>query len=100
MTNLKTTREYALSLDRQDPLGKFRNRFYLLPGITYMDGNSLGLLSHDAEESLLKLLNQWKTLGINGWLQSDDSNWFYYAEKMGVQMADLVGAEPEEVIVT
>jgi len=38
-------------------------------------------------------------LGINDWLQAD-SPWFYYPEKLGAQMTDLVGADPEEVIVT
>ena len=99
MNNFKTTREYALKLDKQDPLGSFRNRFYLLNGKIYMDGNSLGLLSKDAETSLLKLLHQWKNLGINGWLQGDPS-WFYYAEKLGARMSNLVGAKPEEVIIT
>jgi kynureninase len=99
MNRFKTTRKYALDLDNQDPLNSFRKRFYLIPGKIYMDGNSLGLLSQDAEASLLKLLHQWKTLGINGWLQAEPP-WFDYAEKLGDQMADLVGAMPEEVIVT
>lgn len=64
-----------------------------------MDGNSLGLLSVDAEQSLLKVIQQWKRLGIDGWLKADPP-WFYLAEYLGSQMAELVGAEPEEVIVT
>ena len=99
MNNFKTTREYALKLDQLDPLGSFRERFYLLPGKIYMDGNSLGLLSRDAETSLLKILHQWKNLGINGWLQADPP-WFYYAERLGARMSNLVGANPEEVIIT
>ena len=99
MVNYKYTRKYALNLDNQNLLGSFRKRFYLLPGKIYMDGNSLGLLSQDAEASLLKLLHQWKTLGINGWLKADPP-WFCYAEKLGAQMAELVGANPQEVIVT
>jgi len=99
MVNHKTSQEFAIELDKKDFLNGFRERFYLLPAKIYMDGNSLGLLSRDAEKSLLKLLDQWKKLGINGWLQAENP-WFYYAEKLGAQMANLVGAKPEEVIIT
>jgi len=99
MVNYKTSREFAIELDKKDSLNVFRERFYLLPAKIYMDGNSLGLLSRDAEKSLLKLLDQWKKLGIDGWLQAE-TPWFYYAEKLGAQMANLVGAKPEEVIIT
>ena len=43
------TEACALALDRDDPLSAFRGRFHLLPDTIYMDGNSLGLLSKDAE---------------------------------------------------
>ena len=53
--------DYALWLDADDPLAGYKDRFYHLPGKIYMDGNSLGLLSIDAEESLLHILEEWKT---------------------------------------
>jgi len=68
MVNYKIIQEFAIELDKKDSLNAFRERFYLLPAKIYMDGNSLGLLSKDAEESLLKLLDQWKKMGIDGWL--------------------------------
>ena len=56
-------------LDAADPLAPFRARFYLPPGAPiYLDGNSLGLLSVDAEASVLRVLHEWKTLAIGGWL--------------------------------
>ncbi len=48
--------DYALRMDAEDPLASFKDRFYHLPGIIYMDGNSLGLLSRDAKASLMALL--------------------------------------------
>ena len=66
-----TGEEYARLLDAADPLAAFRERFYLPAGAIYMDGNSLGLLSRDAEESVLQALAQWKALGIDGWLRAD-----------------------------
>jgi kynureninase len=57
LNNFKTTHEYTLKMDKQDPLGSFRKRFYLLPDKIYMDGNSLGVLSPDAESSLFNHKN-------------------------------------------
>jgi kynureninase len=90
--------QYAHKLDSEDPLSHFRERFYISNSI-YMDGNSLGLLSKDAEIPLLRVLSEWKTMGIRGWLEAEVP-WFYYAEKLGATAAPLVGAEPEEVVAT
>ncbi len=92
------TREYAQALDRNDPLASFKSRFYVAEDTIYMDGNSLGLLSRDAEATLLRTLEQWKTLGIDGWLKADPP-WFYLGEELGKRSAPLVGAKPEEVVV-
>ena len=99
MVVFKTGKEGAQVLDREDALSGFRQRFYLLPEKIYMDGNSLGLLSRDAEEVLQKMLDQWKRLGINGWLDAEPP-WFGYAEELGKRQATLVGALPEEVVIT
>ena len=99
MILFKNSKEGAYALDREDPLSCFRKGFYLPPGKIYMDGNSLGLLSQDAEEVLLRLLDQWKGLGINGWLDAEPA-WFDYAEELGRRQASLVGALPEEVVAT
>ena len=90
--------DYALRLDAEDPLAGYKNRFYHLPGKIYMDGNSLGLLSRDAEESLLHILDEWKTLGIGGW-SGGEMPWITYAERLGAMEAGIVGAEPDEVVV-
>ena len=78
-------------LDGEDKLRKYRDRFYLNEKEIYMDGNSLGLLSKDAEESMLRVLNEWKELGINGWGNAKVP-WFYYAENLAKLQAPLVGA--------
>ncbi len=64
-----------------------------------MDGNSLGLLSRDAERTLLERLEEWKSLGIGGWLEADPP-WFYLGEQLGRLQAPLMGAEPEELVAT
>lgn len=93
------TKEFAEFLDQKDSLSNYRNEFYLQPGTIYLDGNSLGLLSKRAEQSLLDLLDSWKTLAIDGWMQGDHP-WYYFAEKLGALSAPLVGAKENEVIVT
>lgn len=89
----------ARELDRADPLSRFRDRFYIPEGTLYVDGNSLGLLSLDAERSLLRVVHEWKTKGIKGWLDGEIP-WFYFAERLGESAAPLVGAEPSEVVAT
>jgi kynureninase len=95
----EASQDFAAKLDSRDPLAAFRSRFYVPEGTIYVDGNSLGLLSEDAESSVLRVLNEWKALGIRGWLEAKRP-WFRLAEELGAQCAKLVGAEPEEVVCT
>ncbi len=94
-----TTEDHARALDAADPLASFRDRFYLAPDTIYLDGNSLGLLSRDAEEEVLRVLDQWKRLGVDGWMRADPP-WYWVGEELGRQVAPLVGADPDEVVVT
>jgi kynureninase len=94
----KLSEDFALRMDDEDPLGSYRERFNLPEGKIYMDGNSLGLLSKDAENALLRILDEWRHLAIGGW--SDGKiPWITYAERLGAMESKLVGAEPEEVVV-
>jgi len=95
----ETGREFARELDRSDPLAGFRTRFHLPPGTIYVDGNSLGPLSQNAEDSLRRVLDDWRTCGIGGWLDGNPP-WFYLAERLGERAAALVGARPDEVVST
>jgi len=90
--------EYALRMDAEDPLARYRDRFHRIPGKIYMDGNSLGLLSVDAEASLRRVFEEWKALGIGGWT-GGEIQWITYAERLGAMEAGLVGAAPDEVVV-
>lgn len=91
--------DYARKLDEKDNLAKYKDDFYLLENIIYMDGNSLGLLSKRAERTLHNLLDSWKTLGIDGWTEGDNP-WFYLSESVGEKLAPLVGGTKSEVIAT
>ncbi len=90
-------REYARERDRADPLASFADRFEV-PDAYYMDGNSLGPISDAAEESLQRAIDQWREQGIRGWTESDPP-WFWYGERLGEELAPLVGADADEVVV-
>jgi kynureninase len=90
---------YADELDAADPLAGYRERFYLPENSIYLDGNSLGLLSRDAEAAVLAALADWKRLAIGGWLEADPA-WFTIGEELGARVAGLMGAAPDEVVVT
>ena len=93
------TEDFARERDRSDPLRHLRDQFYLPAGTLYMDGNSLGPLSRAAEETLLGCLREWKTLGVDGWSEAD-LPWVRLGEELGRLQADLMGAEPDEVVAT
>ncbi|HET6316650.1 MAG TPA: kynureninase [Chloroflexota bacterium] len=86
-------------LDSRDPLASLRDRFYIPSGTLYFDGNSLGLLSREAEQAVLEALDAWRRLAIDGWTGAERP-WFHLGEKLGAAQAELVGAGPNEVVVT
>lgn len=92
-------RAFAQELDARDPLREVHDRFYLNDGELYMDGNSLGLCSKDAEKAVLRVLEAWKTNGINIW-SMEDGKYFRYPSILGALTAPLINADPEEVTVT
>lgn len=91
--------DYAESLDDQDIFHSFKEEFYLPKNSLYLDGNSLGLMSKRSEETLHALADSWRKLGIDGWMDGQYS-WFTLSEKLGEMCAPLVGAKPNEVIIT
>lgn len=99
MIILDTSRQYAITLDHQDPLQKFRKEFYVTKDKIYLDGNSLGLLSKRSEQAVLSILDAWKNDAIDGWTIGEHP-WFYLSEKVGEAFAPLVGAKPDELIAT
>ena len=95
--SISPTEDCALALDQADSLAGFRSRFHLLEDTIYMDGNSLGLLSKDAEAALLKTLEAWKTRGVAGWFEGENP-WLDNAEEIGALTAEMMGAKSDQVI--
>ena len=79
-----TDREYALELDRNDPLAPFRSRFVITdPDMCYLDGNSLGRLPHSTIIAINEYMTQeWGREVVTGW-----SHWVDEAQPTG----DLIG---------
>ena len=96
---MECTIEFARKLDQEDDINHYRQEFYIPANTIYMDGNSLGLLSRRAELAVLNLLDSWKNFGIDGWTKGEHP-WFHLSEKLGEMCAPLIGAMPEEVIIT
>lgn len=90
--------QFAKNLDVKDTLNYLRDRFYIQPNEIYMDGNSLGMASKDAEKTLLEVLEYWKTEGIKIW-NIKDSKYFQYSNHIAKLMAPLIGADANEVVI-
>lgn len=103
-TDLCDTKEkVAQRLDNEDPLKRFRSRFFLPQNdfggqTTYLCHNSLGLQLKAVPALIQEELDRWARLGVDGWFQGD-SAWYTRFERMLKQpLAKLLGALQEEVI--
>lgn len=94
---VRTDAAYADELDAQDTLAHFRDSFVIAdPDLIYLDGNSLGRLPKATAALADDLVNrQWGTQLIRGW----NNGWFAAPERIGAKIAQLIGAQPDEVIV-
>ena len=79
-----TDRQYALDLDKNDPLARFKSKFVISdPAMCYLDGNSLGRLPHATVAAVNDFLTQeWGQEVVTGW-----SHWVDEAQPVG----DLIG---------
>jgi kynureninase len=80
-----TDREFALELDRNDPLAHFKSQFVVSdPEICYLDGNSLGRLPKATVIALNNfMVDEWGPEVVTGW-----GHWVDEAQPTG----DLLGA--------
>jgi kynureninase len=98
----ENTIEFATSMDEKDPLRGFQKEFivpaYRKGKSIYFCGNSLGLQSKSAGESVGKVLEKWGQLGIEGFFDGTE-NWANWPERIAAQLSPIVGAHPSEVMV-
>ncbi len=92
-----TDREYAIELDKNDPLAHYRNKFVITdPNLCYLDGNSLGRLPHATVKAVSDFLShEWGNEVVTGW-----SHWIDEAQVAGDLLGRAVlGAAPGQVLV-
>jgi len=92
------TRDEARALDAADPLRRYRDLFDLPEGVIYLDGNSLGPLPRASASAMEDMVSrQWGEGLIRSWNEAD---WINAPARIGGKIAPLIGADPDEVIVT
>lgn len=95
--------EFALNLDRNDSLGKYRTAFHIPKDEDgndwlYFTGNSLGLQPKSTKAAVDQELEDWANLGVEGHFEAKNP-WMPYHEYLTERMAKIVGAKPLEVVV-
>jgi kynureninase len=98
----QASEDFALAMDDRDPLKEFRERF-LFPKIdggecVYLCGHSLGLQPKTAATYVEQELKEWAQLGVEGHFRAKNP-WMPYHKLLTEQTAELVGAQPIEVVV-
>lgn len=98
----KLTKEFALMLDSEDELRKYRNQFHIPlqkngKEHIYFCGNSLGLQPKITKEFINQEINDWANLGVEGHTNASNP-WLPYHEFLSKSYAKIVGAKKTEVV--
>jgi len=92
-----TDREYALELDKNDPLAHYKSQFVITdPEMCYLDGNSLGRLPKSTITAITDFMNkEWGPEVVTGW-----SHWVDESQPTGDLLGEAaLGAAPGQVLV-
>ena len=92
-----TDREYALELDKNDPLAHFKSQFVVSdPEMCYLDGNSLGRIPKATITAINDfMVKEWGPEVVTGW-----GHWVDEAQPTGDLLgAAALGAGPGQVLV-
>ena len=95
-------RDFAVAMDRSDPLARFRAEFHVPLSANgeeeiYFVGNSLGLLPRRTPKYVDEELEKWGRLAVKAHF-SGENPWMPYHELLAEPMARLVGASSTEVV--
>jgi len=97
LMTLPSSRTECELRDASDALARIRLRFQLKPGLIYMDGNSLGALTHDsASRTRAMIEDEWGPDLIRSW---NIHGWFDLPHRLGAKIAPLIGVAADEVLV-
>ena len=103
MSDYQLGLEYAKTQDQSDDLSAYRNQFHIPKDtngndLIYFTGNSLGLQPKSTMSYVEEELKAWAELGVEGHTEGKHP-WLHYHEFLTENMANIVGANPIEVIV-
>ncbi|TVZ57729.1 kynureninase [Flavobacteriaceae bacterium MAR_2010_105] len=103
LSHYKLGLQYANEQDQNDELASYRNRFHIPKDkngldLIYMTGNSLGLQPKQTKAYINQELEDWANLGVEGHTAAKHP-WMPYHEFLTNSMAEIVGANPIEVVV-
>lgn len=91
-------------LDLADPLREFPSRFFGPPGVTYLVGHSLGLMSDSALSMTQAALKQWRELAVESWFEQPTDSplgpWLEVEQRARPLLAPFLGATPDDVTIT
>ena len=100
---MENTLSYAQQQDANDSLRAYRERFFVPTfhqnPVRYFTGNSLGLQPKTVGSYIQQELDDWAKWGVEGHFHGKRP-WFSYHENLTDKIAKVVGALPEEVVVT
>lgn len=93
---MTTSSDRAAALDAADDLGAWRSEFHIVdPDLAYLDGNSLGMPPKRTLERVTALIEEeWAGGLIHSW-----QHWLDLPQRVGDQLAPLIGAHAGEVAV-
>lgn len=98
----ETGESFARGLDAAGPWPAIRDRFHLpladdARSLVYLCSHSLGLQPRAARDAVVRELDRWARLGVEGHFQGEPS-WYTYQQSMRGPLARLVGGRPDEVV--
>lgn len=100
--NFQNTLSYAQQLDREDTLAPYKSEFHFPQhqgsDVIYFTGNSLGLQPKRTQQYIDGIMNDWKSLAVEGHFYAEKP-WWDYHERLARPLAKVVGALPQEVSV-
>ena len=97
VTELTQSRAACEQADAADPLRSWRDRFHLLKGLIYLDGNSLGPMPRTATKYLEQTIHrEWAEDLISSW---NKAGWWELPETLGERLAPVLGTTKGQVVV-
>ena len=103
MIKFETSFDFAIQMDQNDELKSYRDSFHFPVDsdgnkILYFTGNSLGLQPKTTKEAVEQELDDWANFAVEGHFKAKNP-WMPYHELLTNDMAEIVGAKPEEVVI-